>query len=109
MSRVGLAPRSRFREVLRTGRSSSTPNLVFKALPGSDGFRLGVVVTKRLGSAVVRNRMRRRIRGGMAEIGSYVPGRPVLDMVVIARTGCEALDSTELIAQLRRGLEELGR
>lgn len=109
MLRPSIRPRSRIREVLRKGRSSSTPNLVFKALPGSEGIRFGVVTTRRLGSAVVRNRTRRRIRECMAELGKNVSGQKGLDVMIITRAGAERIDSTELSAQIYQGMEELVR
>ena len=52
-----------FRRIYRKGRSAVCPYLVVYCLKNrAGGSRLGVTVSKKLGHAVVRNRVRRRIR-----------------------------------------------
>ncbi|MBX9717406.1 MAG: ribonuclease P protein component, partial [Microbacteriaceae bacterium] len=52
-----------FRRAVRQGRRSSTPHAVLYRLTGEpEGPRIGVVVSKQVGGAVVRNRVRRRIQ-----------------------------------------------
>ena len=53
--------------------------------------RLGLSVSKKVGDAVTRNRVKRVLREQFAARADTVPGR--LDIVVIARPGCaEYLD-----------------
>ena len=55
--------------------------------------RLGVTITKKTGSAVVRNRLRRRLR----ELFRRSPGfRAAVDLVVNVRAGAEETEFTEL-------------
>ncbi|UCH78189.1 MAG: ribonuclease P protein component [Candidatus Coatesbacteria bacterium] len=58
-----LRRRRDFARVFRAGRAASRPEFVLHALavPG-EGRRLGVVCGRRVGTAVVRNRLRRRLR-----------------------------------------------
>ena len=52
-----------FRRIYRKGRSAVSPYLVVYCQKNREGrSRLGVTVSKKLGHAVVRNRVRRRIR-----------------------------------------------
>ena len=52
-----------FRRIYRRGRSAVSPYFVVYCLKNRAGAsRLGVTVSKKLGHAVVRNRVRRRIR-----------------------------------------------
>lgn len=52
-----------FRRIYRKGRFAVCPYLVVYCLKNrAGGSRLGVTVSKKLGHAVVRNRVRRRIR-----------------------------------------------
>lgn len=53
-----------FRAVVRRGRRSTTPTAVYYRLAtdGEAPARFGVIVTKAVGSAVERNRVRRRLR-----------------------------------------------
>ena len=63
-ARIGRLRREKeFARVYRKGRSCAHPLLVLKALPGEVGVtRYGFAVGKRLGKAVVRNRVKRRLR-----------------------------------------------
>ena len=73
-----------FRRLYAKGRSAVLPALVIYARPNrSGGNRVGFTVTTRLGHAVVRNRIRRRLR----EIYRlHEPElKPGTDMVVVAR------------------------
>ena len=74
-----------FRRIYAKGRSGVSPYLVVYVRPNRRGHnRLGVTVSTKLGHAVVRNRIRRRLR----EIfrlnqGALAQG---YDMIVVART-----------------------
>ena len=80
-----------FRRIYRKGRSVVSPLLVLYWLPnGTHRNRIGLTVSGKLGGAVQRNRLRRRLR----EIyrlheGQFAPG---WDMVLVART--RAMDSS---------------
>ncbi len=69
--------------------------LVLYAFPRTDGAgpsRLGIAVPKQIGSAVTRNRIKRRLREGWRSLAGELPeGR---DYVVIVRPGLpEATDA----------------
>ena len=53
---------------------------------GSDEMRVGLTVTKKIGNAVVRNRMRRRLRELAREL-LPAGGVPGADHVLIGRAG----------------------
>ncbi|MCX7016658.1 MAG: ribonuclease P protein component [Candidatus Sumerlaeota bacterium] len=67
--------------------------------------RVGLTVTKRLGTAVVRNRLRRRLRERMRHALGAIP--PGLDVVINAKPDAVDCPSDELarqlIASLRKG------
>ena len=76
-----------FRRIYRKGRSAVSPCMVVYCQKNRQGrSRLGVTVSTKLGHAVVRNRVRRRLR----EI--YRLNSPAMktgwDIVVVARTRC---------------------
>ena len=51
-----------FRRVVRTGRRAGGPlAVVHRAKPEADVSRFGFIVSKQVGNAVVRNRVRRRL------------------------------------------------
>ncbi len=72
---------------------------------GNAGLRFGVTVTKRIGNAVVRNRMKRRFRALLRELLPLY-GAADHDHVLIGREGGVERDfaalRTELIAALER-------
>jgi ribonuclease P protein component len=75
-----------FQRVRREGANWAHPLLVLAALPnGLEHGRFGFVVGRRIGKAVERNRIKRRIREGVrvrVQQGEIVAG---WDMVFIAR------------------------
>ena len=69
-------------------------------------MRIGITVTKKVGNAVVRNRVRRRLR----EIARMViPGqaRPGLDYVLVGRQGALKRDFVVLQQELLEALKKL--
>jgi ribonuclease P protein component len=67
-----------FRHALRRGRRASARTLLVHAAPGDTGVRVGFAVNRTVGNAVVRNRVRRRLReavrtqlGSLADNGSW--------------------------------------
>lgn len=88
------------------GLRVARPGFVLLAHPnGGQGLRFGITVTKRIGNAVVRNRMKRRFRALVREI---LPdhGLADTDHVLIGREGGVerdfALLRSELLAALAR-------
>jgi ribonuclease P protein component len=80
-----------FDAVYRKGRSVSTRYLVVYAFPREeepdvDGPRLGLAVSRKVGGAVVRNRLKRRLRAVLDEL-ALEAARPDADYVLAARPG----------------------
>lgn len=96
-----------FRRVYNKGKSGVSPFLVVYVRPNRGGRnRLGVTVSTKLGKAVVRNRVRRRLR----EI--YRLAQPEMkqgyDVVLVARTRSVTANYSELRRAYRRSCEKLG-
>ena len=82
-----------FRLVRSAGRSWAHPLLVLYARPnGLDQTRVGFAVSKRIGNAVTRNRVRRRLREGVRSL----PLRPGWDVVISAKAAAAGADFHEL-------------
>jgi ribonuclease P protein component len=83
-----LSRSSEFQRVYRQGRSAASRFLVlyyFDHPPGTPAAepRLGLSVSKKVGGAVVRNRIKRLLREAFQECSSRLPER--YDYVLIAR------------------------
>ena len=92
---VSLKENHLFRRLYSTGQSAGSPYLaVYVRKNGRNGNRLGVTVSTKLGHAVVRNKVRRRLR----EIyrlheAELLPG---YDIVIVARSRAMEADFAEL-------------
>jgi ribonuclease P protein component len=97
-----------FQHVMRHGRRGTVPLfivLVERAADAEPGRcpRLGITVSRRVGSAVERNRIKRVIREWFRrERAGFAPGA---DLVVIARSAANGRGS----AELREALTEAAR
>jgi ribonuclease P protein component len=85
-----------FDAVYRHGRSTATRYLVLYTFPreesDGDGPRLGLAVSRQLGGAVERNRLKRQLRAAFAEFAEHLPADH--DYVLKARPGlAEAVES----------------
>jgi ribonuclease P protein component len=75
---------------------------------GDPGIRLGITVTKKIGGAVVRNRMKRRFRALAREVLPEA-GVPGADHVLIGRAGGIERDFGLLKGELAKALAKLKR
>lgn len=106
-----LKKRAEFLRV-RGGPRWSTPAFVLEARARADTEtpepRIGYTVSKKVGGAVVRNRVRRRLR---ALVASLAPERlrPGFDYVLIARPGAELRSYQDLAADLGQALDRVHR
>lgn len=93
-----LRSNSDFQRVFRDGRSTANRYAALHFLEHEGDSRLGIAVSRRLGGAVVRNRIRRRIREAVRRIeGMVAPG---WDLVIVARRGAMAA----LFSELEQGI-----
>ena len=91
------------------GRRSSSPGFVLLVRDRSDGDpakRVGYTVTRKIGGAVVRNRMKRRLRALAREI---LPsdGFPGSDHVLIGRSGGIEREFARMRQELSSALDRL--
>ena len=75
---------------------------------GDPAMRVGFTVTKKIGGAVVRNRMKRRFRALAREL-LPLGGRQGADHVLIGRAGGVERDFGALRSELAKALAKLGR
>jgi len=94
-----LRGRARFDAIQRTGQVRAHPLLLARFAPNDDGLvRWGLSTGKRLGGAVIRNRVRRRLREGMRAVLPRI--RNGWDVMLIARPESAGASSEELHAAI---------
>ncbi len=103
-----LRKRSDFTQVMRTGRRARHPLLQLVAVHTDAGItRVGFSVSKQVGGAVIRNRVKRRLRTIVRGL-DWMPG---FDLVIVARSGADSASYGELqgiVVQNARKLKLLG-
>jgi ribonuclease P protein component len=110
-----LSRSAEFDRVYRHGRSAASGNLILYGFPrpadsaspadAEDGSRLGVAVGRRVGGAVVRNRVKRLLREAFWSLPESIPADH--DYVIVARADARALAERDGLDGLRRELEQL--
>lgn len=93
-----------FRHVVRRGRRSATPHAVYYRVTrdAADPMRFGFIISRAVGDAVVRNRLRRRYRALAREIVDA--GGRGQDVVVRALPPAAELGWPELSHEVREVL-----
>lgn len=94
-----------FRRVLNDGTRRRIGGIVVVDSPGKTGPpRVGLVVSRSCGSAVVRNRIKRRLRSA----ASAIELEPGIDYVIIANSEVAEAPYEKLVGWLRRATSEQG-
>ena len=100
-----------FERVYRQGRSFGGRYFVLHLFPRADSSelqqspRLGLSVSRKVGGAVQRNKVKRLLRNAVDQLVDSFD--PAADVVVVARTGAGELCERDGLEGVKRELEEL--
>ena len=93
---------SLFRHLYAKGKTASSFDIVIYTLPNrTGGNRLGITVSTKIGHAVIRNRVRRRIKEAYRTVEDNISSG--VNMVVVARSA----SVNRTMPQIRSSLKEL--
>jgi ribonuclease P protein component len=100
-----LNRKAQYQSVHDKGSSWASKEIVIRVLPnGLDVSRYGFAVGRRVGKAVVRNKVKRRLR----EILRQTPLQPGHDIVIIARASAAKADYSRLVKSVENLLFKAG-
>jgi ribonuclease P protein component len=114
-ARLGRLPNRRDFLRVQAGRRCAMPGFVLQVAPvpanlpadlALPAIRVGFTVSRKVGNAVMRNRVRRRLREAARMV---IPGqaRPDLDYVLVGRQAAIARDFAALRQELLEALKRL--
>lgn len=94
-----------FQKVFNTGNSCANRNFVVYQLKKAEQqhFRVGFSVGKKVGNAVVRNAVKRKLRAGIYSLRESID--PEMDFIIIARPAAARLASSEVLKNLEHVLK----
>jgi ribonuclease P protein component len=99
-----ITAQSHFDRVYQQGRKFVAPSVVAWALPSPSGrSRIGLSVSRKVGGAIVRNRVKRVLREAFRQLEA--PPDPPIDLVLVARPG----RAPQTLADARTALEQVLR
>ena len=108
-----LRRRADFQRVAR-GKRAQAETFALQSRPranpedGERNARVGFTVTRKIGGAVERNRIRRRLKAALAAAGAIAPNAHS-DYVLVARRPALTRRFAALVADVKRAFAQIGR
>ena len=111
MTITTLKKRAEFVRIAKTGKKWVTRSLVVQALESDcqeNSIRFGFTATKKIGNAVTRNRVKRRLRVLARDILPQIKKTSGIDIVLIGRYTTATQEFSDLQNDLITALKKLG-
>ncbi len=102
--RYRLSGRRTFNYIYRKGTSVSNGQLVLFYTPSKYSLRVGVVVSKKVGKAVVRNKARRRIKEAFRSMIADVVDKH--NIIIVAKSCVATMSYQEIKISLEKLLKK---
>ncbi len=102
-----LKRRAAFAYVYRKGERTSAHNLVLLSAHSREGLKIGLSVSKKVGGAVVRNRVKRLLREAIGPLTESVDAGYMY--VLIAKPSLAQRDYKEVCDEVRAVFERAGK
>ncbi len=99
----GLTKDWRFRRLRNKGKPGRSHIFGLKWLPAKQGVFVGIIVSKKVGNAVVRNRIRRRVREALRRMDL-----PPLEATIIANPDAAKARYPEVVKALLNAMRKAG-
>lgn len=98
-----------FQQIFKKGKSFANRQFVIYYLerPKQENYRIGISVSKKIGNAVVRNKMKRFIRQAFLELEGRV--KEDSDFIIIVRKPAVDLSVNEVKKSLTHVLKKIGK
>lgn len=104
---VRIVRSSDYKALYRSGRKISSERFVLFSRRNRVGYhRLGITVSRKVGGAVVRNRVKRLLREIFRRSAGEIPNQ--YDIVVNAKSGCAGASYFELRSEFLASARKLG-
>lgn len=104
----GLKKDSDFRKVYKHGKSFANRYLVMYILENkSDNSRIGISISKKVGNAIIRNKIRRRIKE-CCRLNSYEYIKNGFDIVFIARVASKECNYGDIEKSIKYLMKKSG-
>ncbi|MFH0886843.1 MAG: ribonuclease P protein component [bacterium] len=101
-----LKKKADYDEVFKYGNKARGSNFLSVIRLKEDGkTRVGIITKRALGKAVIRNRIKRRLRGAYQKIKSEIESRA--DIILIPNVGVLKVEFSQLVTDLRNIFQKL--